>query len=105
MIRLPGYNTDASGSPSSAGVNDPDSLEPVAGGKFSTELTSDFRIYVPSTIDDYFADETTPILPKYDGSEYGGTEEHTPEQTVPDEDAPEYESPDEEGSNYHGHLF
>jgi len=104
MIRLPVYDTDASGMPSSASVNDPHSLESANYGKLSTELASGFRIYVPSTIDDYFADETTPILPKYDGPEYGATEEDTPEQTVPDEDAPEYESPDEEGPGYHSRL-
>jgi hypothetical protein len=102
MIRLPVYNPRSTSKAANGSIIDLDSLMSVNGGKVGTELPSDFKIYVPSSLDDYFADETTPILPKYDGPEHGG--QAGPERVVPDDDAPEYESPDENSPHYRGHL-
>jgi hypothetical protein len=102
MIRLPGYNPESSGKPANVGIADVDSRMSVNGGKCATNLSSGFRIYVSSTLDDYFADEITPILPKYDGPERG--REACLERAFPDDDAPEYESPDEHSPHYRGHL-
>jgi hypothetical protein len=104
MIRLPDYDTESSAMPSNAGINETDSLVLGACDKVSSELGSGFRMYVPSTLDDYFADETTPILPKYDAPQHTTVTVGSQERAVPDEDAPEYESPDEDSPNFHGHL-
>jgi hypothetical protein len=104
MIRLPGYNTDSSGKPSNTSVNDLDSQVTVTCGKISKELSSSIRNYVTSTVDDFFADETTPILPKYDGHEHDDMRKNTSAHAIPHEDAPEYESPDEGALFHNGHL-
>jgi hypothetical protein len=104
MIRLPDYDTESCPKPSNAGINETDGLVAGACNKVSTELGSGFRLYVPSPLDDYFADETTPILPKYDAPQHTAAPVGSQEGAVPDEDAPEYESPYEDSPNFHGHL-